>query len=144
MNNWLAIISDLCENTLEIIKAILNEFNPFVINFRSIAANNNIDNLCLIIKANHGLDQRTYNIPTASQVAAIWVESYYPVGFVKQDIIGNYSWHPGILQHMSQKKIETEHLNYLRFNQDKLRKELYQGLHNSYQSGITNATNVGT
>ncbi|CAG8636276.1 4043_t:CDS:2, partial [Racocetra fulgida] len=29
-----------------------------------------------LANANHGLDQRTYNVPTASQVAAIWVEGY--------------------------------------------------------------------
>ncbi|CAG8852469.1 38482_t:CDS:1, partial [Gigaspora margarita] len=70
-----------------IIKAILDQFNPFVVNFHSITTNNNIDNLHLIIKANHGLDQLTYSVPTASQVAAIWVEDYDPVDFVKQDII---------------------------------------------------------
>ncbi|CAG8714197.1 27868_t:CDS:2, partial [Dentiscutata erythropus] len=41
-------------------------------------------------------------------------------------------------------KIESERLNYLKFNQDKLRKELYQGLHDSYKSGITNMLEIET
>ncbi|CAG8505033.1 6938_t:CDS:2, partial [Scutellospora calospora] len=181
INNRLAIIPDLRENTLEIIKMVLDLFNPFVANFRSIAANIT-DNLHLLIKADHGLDQRTYNKPTASQVAAIWIEGHDPVGPMKRDLIvesksrslqyvsemsgsydpmqyplfflrGDYGWHPGILQNASQKKqyvvdnyvkIETERLNYLRFNQDKLRKELYQGLQDSYLSGITNTAEVRT
>ncbi|CAG8466445.1 15935_t:CDS:2 [Dentiscutata erythropus] len=39
-------------------------------------------------------------------------------------------------------KIECERLNYLKFNQDKLRRELYQDLHDSYQSGVTKASEV--
>ncbi|CAG8799122.1 4965_t:CDS:1, partial [Racocetra fulgida] len=31
--------------------------------------------------------QRTYNIPTASQVAAIWVEGHEPIDCMKRDII---------------------------------------------------------
>ncbi|CAG8590897.1 6099_t:CDS:1, partial [Dentiscutata heterogama] len=41
-------------------------------------------------------------------------------------------------------KIESERLNYLRFNQDKLHKEHYQGLHDSYLLGVTNTAEVGT
>ncbi|CAG8824455.1 382_t:CDS:2, partial [Cetraspora pellucida] len=64
-----------------------------------------------------------------------------------------HGWHPEILQNISQKrqyvvdnyvKIESERLNYLHLSQDKLRKELYQGLHDSYQLGITNTSEVGT
>ncbi|CAG8622474.1 13668_t:CDS:2 [Dentiscutata erythropus] len=40
-------------------------------------------------------------------------------------------------------KIEFERLNYLRLNQDKLCRELYQGLHDSYHSGVTDASKVG-
>ncbi|CAG8821745.1 36804_t:CDS:2, partial [Gigaspora margarita] len=83
--------------------------------------------------SNHGLDQRIYNAPTASQVAAIWIEGHDPVDFVKRDItvesksqglqyvsetsrcynpmqyllffpLGDYGWHPKILQERSQKK----------------------------------------
>src|SRR6185369_2877608 len=40
-------------------------------------------------------------------------------------------------------KIESARLNYLRYNQDKIHKELYQGLQDSFQSGTTNTSNVG-
>ncbi|CAG8810608.1 10730_t:CDS:2, partial [Racocetra persica] len=35
----------------------------------------------------HGLDQRIYNTPTASQVAGIWVEGHEPLDRMKRDII---------------------------------------------------------
>src|SRR6185369_9500866 len=120
--------------TLRIIGTMLDKVNPFVANFRSVASHNNITDLCLLIKANHGLDQRTYNIPTASQVAAVWVEGQNPVHHTNRDIIvnsrsqslqriseisgfydpmqypllfpnGDYGWHLGILQNTSQKKV---------------------------------------
>jgi len=57
------------------LKQTLDNLNPFIINFCSISSNNNISELQLHIRADHGLDQCTYNIPTASQIAAIWLES---------------------------------------------------------------------
>ncbi|CAG8601269.1 19172_t:CDS:2 [Racocetra fulgida] len=38
-------------------------------------------------ETDYGLDQRTYNIPTASQVAAIWVEGHESIDRMKRDII---------------------------------------------------------
>ncbi|CAG8827270.1 12395_t:CDS:1, partial [Gigaspora margarita] len=61
-------------DTLEFIKTLLDQLNPFVTNFCSIFTINNINNLCLLIKADHKLDQHIYNKPIASQVAAIWVK----------------------------------------------------------------------
>ncbi|CAG8754325.1 17478_t:CDS:2 [Dentiscutata erythropus] len=57
MENRLTIMPKLRHDTLDIIKLILDEFNPFVANFRSIASNNAINNLQLIIKADHDMDQ---------------------------------------------------------------------------------------
>ncbi|CAG8784782.1 10372_t:CDS:1, partial [Dentiscutata erythropus] len=185
-NNQLAIIPNFHKNTLELIKEILNQFNSFMTNFRSIATNS-IDNLRLIIKADHSLDQRIYNTLTASQVAAVWINSHDPVNPTKRNIIvktksrnlqyisemnrsynliqyplffprGDYRWNLEILQNASLKKvttrqyytyklhihensltlihhgrrllqqyivdnyvkIESERLNYLQLNQDKL------------------------
>ena len=39
-------------------------------------------------------------------------------------------------------KIESTHLNYLHYNQNKICRELYQGLQDSFQSGTTNASDV--
>ncbi|CAG8631852.1 19565_t:CDS:2, partial [Cetraspora pellucida] len=63
----------------EIIKTVLDRFDPFVANFCSIVVNT-MDNLHLFIKADHGLDQYMYNKPTASQVAAIWIEGHSHLG----------------------------------------------------------------
>ncbi|CAG8527155.1 31192_t:CDS:1, partial [Racocetra persica] len=79
--NRLSIMPKLRHETLEFIKTILNQLNPFVTNFRSISSNNNINNLYLLIKADQKLDQRIYNKPTASQVAAIWVEGNSPIQY---------------------------------------------------------------
>ncbi|CAG8592648.1 27903_t:CDS:2 [Dentiscutata erythropus] len=72
--NRLSKMPKLRPETLEYIKALMDQLNPFITNFRSISLNNNISNLYLLIRADHKLDQRVYNRPTASQVAAIWVE----------------------------------------------------------------------
>ncbi|CAG8852196.1 38939_t:CDS:2, partial [Gigaspora margarita] len=40
-----------------------------------------------ILEADHKLDQRVYNKPTASQVAAIWVEGSDPIEYAKRDVI---------------------------------------------------------
>jgi len=40
-------------------------------------------------------------------------------------------------------KIETLRLNYLRSNQNKICRDLYQGLHDSFHTGITDARDVG-
>ncbi|CAG8847862.1 1535_t:CDS:2, partial [Racocetra persica] len=100
----------LRQDTLEFIGALLDRSNPFIANFRLIFSLDNIDNLCLYIKADHGLDQRIYNMPTASQVAAVWIEGNNPTNYARRDIIvhsrtqGDYGWHPAILQNASQKK----------------------------------------
>ncbi|CAG8660673.1 35357_t:CDS:2 [Gigaspora margarita] len=82
INNQLQIMPNLCRDTIELLKNILDEVNPFVANFRYLSILENIANYKLIIKADHRLDQRTYNAPTASQVAAIWVESSNPSEFL--------------------------------------------------------------
>ncbi|CAG8638860.1 6621_t:CDS:2, partial [Dentiscutata heterogama] len=72
--NRLYIMPQLRQDILEFIKLMLNQLNPFIINFRSISSYMNIAELCLLIRADHGLDQHVYNKLTALQVAAVWVE----------------------------------------------------------------------
>ncbi|CAG8509292.1 852_t:CDS:2 [Scutellospora calospora] len=71
VDNRLTIMPKLCRDTLEVIRSVLNHYNPFVADFHSITSCGNIIDLRLLIRANNSLDQRTYNAPTASQVAAI-------------------------------------------------------------------------
>ncbi|CAG8720022.1 24065_t:CDS:2, partial [Gigaspora margarita] len=62
---------------LQGLKNILDQVNPYVANFRSIAdlPIENIENLVICIHTNIlELDQRTHNTPMTSQVAAIWVD----------------------------------------------------------------------
>ncbi|CAG8717713.1 12785_t:CDS:2, partial [Dentiscutata heterogama] len=183
-DNRLSIMPKLHRDTLEFIKTLLNQLNLFVTNFRSISSNNNINNLHLLIRADHKLDQPIYNKPTASQVAAVWVEGNNPIEYTKRDIIIQ-SWSQG-LRRVSELsgtydpsntrlffrtvimdgipryykiclkkklfqqyivdnyvKIESARINYLRFSQNKIRSELYQGLQDSFQAGISNASQVG-
>ncbi|CAG8607435.1 15230_t:CDS:2, partial [Racocetra fulgida] len=86
--NRLIIMPRLCQDTLEFIKTLLNQLNPFIANFYLISSCSNITNLSLYIKADYGLDQRIYNMPTASQVAAIWIESNNPTNNTKREMIG--------------------------------------------------------
>ncbi|CAG8589826.1 26421_t:CDS:10, partial [Dentiscutata erythropus] len=75
INNRLNVMPNLKHETIKLIKNMLDEVNPFVANFRYLSSLENITNYQLVIKADHGLDQRTYNTPTSSQVAAIWVDA---------------------------------------------------------------------
>ncbi|KAL7174997.1 hypothetical protein ACSBR2_028742 [Camellia fascicularis] len=53
---------------------------PFTISVANMLAKSKLKHIdideeqCIVIKTNPNLDQRTYNVPTTSQVAAIWVE----------------------------------------------------------------------
>ena len=52
----------------------LLENNPDAKFFRTITGVPNLDNHHIVLKTIRGLDQRVYNKPTTSQVAALWVE----------------------------------------------------------------------
>ncbi|KAG7943783.1 hypothetical protein I3843_15G061200 [Carya illinoinensis] len=49
--------------------------NPYSTFFRSIGDLPNLEHQKICIKSNPGLDQRVFNAPTSSEVAAIWVEN---------------------------------------------------------------------
>jgi hypothetical protein len=83
--------SNLSQVIVEDLKAMLNEVNPYVTNFRYISdlPTENIRNLSMLIHTNiPELDQRTYNAPTASQVAAIWIDGNAPPNTIQErDIV---------------------------------------------------------
>ncbi|CAG8732180.1 16307_t:CDS:2, partial [Acaulospora morrowiae] len=63
------------------IKAILDEVNSYSINLQYISnfPEEDIKNLSMLIHTNiPGLNQRTHNVPTAPQVAAIWINDDVP------------------------------------------------------------------
>ena len=49
--------------------------NPYSLFFRSLGDLSNLENQVIHIRSDVGLDQRVFNVPTSSQVAAIWVEN---------------------------------------------------------------------
>ncbi|CAG8444015.1 7874_t:CDS:2 [Dentiscutata heterogama] len=98
MANRLYVMPQFRQDILEFIKLMLNQLNPFIINFCSISSYMNIAELRLLIRADHGLDQRVYNKLTASQISAVWVEGGR---LFQQYVIDNYV------------KIECARLNYL-------------------------------
>ncbi|CAG8548522.1 24050_t:CDS:2 [Gigaspora rosea] len=83
--------SNLNLSTIQALKDMLDEVNPYVINFRHISylPPENFRNLSMLIHTNiPGLDQRTHNAPSSSEVAAIWVKNDTLPGVIQEcDII---------------------------------------------------------
>ena len=48
--------------------------NPYFEQLRSMGQVENLDDYRVTLNLNHRLDQRTYNAPDTSEVAAVWVE----------------------------------------------------------------------
>ena len=67
---WLVIRGDL---PLGMITDILR-VNPYSTQFRSLGQAKNLDDYRLILNLDQRLDQRTYNAPITSKVAAVWVD----------------------------------------------------------------------
>ena len=65
---------------IELIRRILRvlEQNPYAQVFKSLGAVSNLDEYRISLNTDINLDQRRYNAPTTSQVAAIWVEGSDP------------------------------------------------------------------
>ncbi|XP_027076324.1 uncharacterized protein [Coffea arabica] len=64
----------LRESTLRLLMRIL-ESNPYTKFFKNLRHVNNLEDHRIVLNCNPELDQRVYNLPTSSQVAAIWTES---------------------------------------------------------------------
>jgi hypothetical protein len=65
---------------IDLIRKILGilEHNPYAQVFKSLGAVPNLDEYRISLNTDINLDQRRYNAPTTSQVAAIWVEGSNP------------------------------------------------------------------
>jgi hypothetical protein len=61
------------KHVIGIITSILRD-NPYSKQFRSLGQAENLDDYRLILNLDQRLDQRTYNAPITSEVAAVWVE----------------------------------------------------------------------
>ncbi|XP_027177834.1 uncharacterized protein LOC113776981 [Coffea eugenioides] len=73
VNNRLAACPRLSETVIRKIMQVL-EANPYAKFFRNLREIPNLDNYYIVLKTLPGVDQRVYNRPTTSQVAALWVE----------------------------------------------------------------------
>ena len=70
----MAISSKFRESIVEQLRSLLHE-NPYSAFIRSLAELQDLDRYRIFLKSDPGFDQRVYNTPTVSQVAAIWSES---------------------------------------------------------------------
>ncbi|AQK90529.1 hypothetical protein ZEAMMB73_Zm00001d008728 [Zea mays] len=61
------------QNVMTKLANLLRE-NPYAETFRSIGQYGNIDEYRIDLNTDYKLDQRTFNTPTSSEVAAVWVE----------------------------------------------------------------------
>nr|GMD60325.1 Cleavage stimulating factor 64 [Ipomoea batatas] len=60
--------------------------NPYSQFFRNLKDMSSLDDCNIVIRSNASLDQRVYNMPTSSQVAAIWVDEQDGSGQNNRDI----------------------------------------------------------
>ncbi|XP_027177750.1 uncharacterized protein LOC113776901 [Coffea eugenioides] len=62
------------ESIVQQLKSVLDD-NPYSVFIRRLADIKDLDRYRIFLKSNPGLDQRVFNIPSASQVAAIWLDN---------------------------------------------------------------------
>jgi hypothetical protein len=86
LQNRMNISSNFVESTLLFLLEILKK-NPYSKFFRSLIDMPNLHDHQIQIRCDPGLDQRVFNIPTTSQVAAVWVENDKNANIRSRDII---------------------------------------------------------
>ncbi|GAA0175869.1 hypothetical protein LIER_28965 [Lithospermum erythrorhizon] len=59
----------IVENLVEVL-----ESNPYGQFLKQVSQLENIDQYCIVIRSDPGLDQRRYNKPLSNEVAAVWIE----------------------------------------------------------------------
>ncbi|XP_073354892.1 uncharacterized protein [Aegilops tauschii subsp. strangulata] len=161
-----AATKQLDQDVVKKLVDILKE-NPYTQQFRSLGAHkDNLDDYRIDLNTDKRLDQRRYNRPLSSEVAAIWVEGN---DLAKR---GELGWHPKLpkrnvplevvlnpqLVHDDDEdaggkqqqwavdmyvKIETCRLRWYRKNQTQIRADLYKGVVDAITSGETRVSAVG-
>ncbi|XP_024312150.1 uncharacterized protein LOC100833043 isoform X2 [Brachypodium distachyon] len=77
---------DLNVDLIQKILSIL-EHNPYVHTFKTVGSFSNLDEYKIELNTNITLDQRRYNAPTTSEVAAIWVEGNDPTKVFDRSVV---------------------------------------------------------
>jgi hypothetical protein len=74
---------------IDVIRKILKilQHNPYAQVFRSLGSVPNLDEYRISLNTDLNLDQRRYNAPTTSQVAAIWVEGSNPQNCFDRSVV---------------------------------------------------------
>jgi hypothetical protein len=85
LSNRMKILDGFVESTLMSLIEIL-QINPYCRFFRSLSDITNLQNCQIHIRCHPGLDQRVFNTPTTSQVAAVWLEDDTNVNANVRDI----------------------------------------------------------
>ena len=75
----MAISSKFRASIIQQLKDILHD-NPYSTFIRSLVDLHDLEDHKIFLKSDPGLDQRVYNLPAVSQVAAIWNENDYNSG----------------------------------------------------------------
>ncbi|KAG7972490.1 hypothetical protein I3843_07G186700 [Carya illinoinensis] len=133
------------------------EANPYCRFFRTLSNMSSLENHTIRIRSDIDLDQRVYNAPSVSQVAAIWTETDNCTEQKGRDIIvfnkagGNMYMSILLLSgRLLQQfvvdmyiKIETSRLDDFRSKQHEIRSDVYQGIVDSLSVGETCASNIG-
>ena len=86
IQNRLNIYSDLNPSIINKLIQILKS-NPYCTFFRHLKDIPNLKDHQIVIKSNPDLDQKIYNTPLASQVAAIWLDDNSTSEYTTRDII---------------------------------------------------------
>ncbi|CAA0811897.1 PIF1 helicase [Striga hermonthica] len=85
VSNRIIACPRLTENiTVKVLKVL--EGNPYARFFRGLSTVQNLSDCRIILRSVPGLDQRTYNQPTESEVAALWVDGSGSEEPCKRDI----------------------------------------------------------
>ncbi|XP_071918919.1 uncharacterized protein [Coffea arabica] len=137
----------LRESTLRLLMHILSN-NPYAKFFKNLRHVPNIDTYKIVLNCHPGLDKRVYNLPTASQVVAIWTED--------DDESADRNIHIQVYTHSnashriehyygfdSYVKIENSRLDFHRHRQNVVRSEILQEVLDSVSLGQTEGSKVG-
>ncbi|XP_070013113.1 uncharacterized protein [Nicotiana sylvestris] len=157
----------LNESTVKELMDILKG-NPYSIFLRSLTDMPNLQNFHIALKCDAGLDQRVYNVPTTTEIAAIWVDKndgpathaphlqiythsnstpcYFHMAKIRNDDEDEILHTGRLLQQYSVDEyiiLETQRLDFVLFNQYLFKMGILQGLLDILRLGERDASIVG-
>src|SRR6266542_3474522 len=107
-------MQQLDEDILQHLQDMLNQCNPYIQNFcqiRNLIQENQTTKIFILIHSDQTRDSRRYNVPTASDVAAIMIGDGYDINLSNRDIL--LRLHDGGLQRISEFHPSYDALHYI-------------------------------